>query len=102
MPLYIGASSEAMKQNRMQRKRPIWKYVQAYWIAHADLANRAVKLMKDIKKGELYISALLEDGMFEREIIYPAALFAEMLWDPEREIKALMSDVALRSDVIFA
>lgn len=102
MPLYIGASSEAMKQNRMQRKRPIWKYVQAYWIAHADLANRAVKLMKDIKKGELYISALLEDGMFEREIMYPAALFAEMLWDPEREMKALMSDVALRSDVIFA
>ena len=58
--------------------------------------------MNRLKKGELVVSALVEDGMFEENIMYPVALFAEMLWDTDADIRELMSKVALRSDVCFA
>ena len=101
-PLWIGAGTKAFYQNRTERKRKIWKYLQAYWLIHADKAQKSVHLMANMKDGDLYIRALLEDGMFEQTVFYPAALYAEMLWDADRDIKELMSEVALRSYVEFA
>jgi hypothetical protein len=40
--------------------------------------------------------------MFEENIMYPAAIFSEMLWNADADIKELMSEVALRSYVDFA
>ncbi len=101
-PLYIGVGTKELYRNREARKRKIWKYLQAYWIAYADKAEEMVLLMQEAKDGDLYISALLEDGMFEETVMYPAALYAEMLWDCSQDIKKLLSDVALRSYVEFA
>ena len=47
------------------------------------------------------ITALIEDGMLEKEIMYPAALYAEMLWNPYQELKTMMADVAQRNYVSF-
>ena len=52
--------------------------------------------------GDLYITALVEDGMFEESIMYPVALYAEMLWDTDCDIREMISSVALRSYVEFA
>lgn len=101
-PLYVGVGTKELYQNREMRKRKIWKYLQAYWIAYADKAEEMVRVMQKAKKGGLYISALLEDGMFEKTVMYPAALYAEMLWDCSQDIKTLLSTVALRSCVEFA
>ena len=54
------------------------------------------------KNGELMLTALVEDGMFEENIMYPVALYAEMLWDAEADLDTLMSEVALRAYVEFA
>ena len=48
------------------------------------------------------ITALVEDGMFEENIMYPVALYSEMLWDCGADIKTMMSEVALRNYVTFA
>ena len=48
------------------------------------------------------MSELVEDGMFENDLMYIVALFAEMLWDADADIQKLMSEVALRGDVEFA
>ncbi|MBQ8497957.1 MAG: hypothetical protein IJ489_10965 [Clostridia bacterium] len=101
-PQFIGVSSKEMKKNRIERKRKIWRYLQAFWLTNADKAQEMVQMMKDIKNGDLDISALVEDGMFEENVMYPVALFAEILWDTEKDIKTLMSEVALRSYVEFA
>ena len=34
--------------------------------------------------------------------MYPVALFAEMLWDADGDVKAMMSEVALRNYIDFA
>lgn len=101
-PRYIGISSRWMKNNRIERKKKIWKYFQAFWIANADKALEMVQRMQSRKSGDLYISALVEDGMFEENIMYPVALFAEMLWSTNKDLKDIMSEVALRSYVDFA
>ena len=43
-----------------------------------------------------------EDGMFEENIYFPVALFSEMLWNADGDIKSIINEVALRSYVEFA
>jgi len=44
----------------------------------------------------------VEDGMFEEDIMYPIALYSEMLWNTEGNLAELQATVALRSYVEFA
>lgn len=98
----LGISSKTMKRNRIERKRKIWKYVQAYWLTNAGFAYDMVKLFKDVTKGNTSIYALVEDGMFEENIMYPVALYSEMLWDADADINNIIPSVALRDYVTFA
>ena len=98
----IGVSSEHMKQNRIERKKKIWRYIQAYWLTYAHKAHEMVKEIYALKNGNLCVFALVEDGMFEENIMYPVALYSEMLWDSFVDTEKIMSDVALRSYVSFA
>jgi hypothetical protein len=91
-----------MKQNRIERKRRIWRCIQAGWIKNADKAYEMVQEMCSIKGGELCAFALVEDGMFEENIMYPVALYSEMLWNCHGDVKQLMHEVALRGYVCFA
>ena len=97
-----GVSSEWMKQNRVERKRRIWRYIQSGWLTHADKALETVREMYREKNGDLSIYALVEDGMFEENVMYPVALYAEMLWDCQKDVNTLIKDVALRGYVTFA
>jgi hypothetical protein len=97
-----GVSSEYMKQNRVERKRKIWKYIQSGWLRHSDKAREMVRGMCLLKGGDLNVYALVEDGMFEENIMYPVALYSEMLWDCERDLDQMIQEVANRSYVTFA
>jgi len=100
-PMLIGESSPQMKANRILRKHKIWRYIQAHWLSHADAACEMIRLMQRETAGAGEISALVEDGMLEAEIPYVVALYAEMLWDGETELREMMSAVALREWVTF-
>lgn len=101
-PVEIGISSEWMKKNRIENKNRIWRYIQSYWLTSAPYAHEAVRTFTNAKRGDLYCTALVEDGMFERNIMYPVALYAEMLWEPDGDTAALMNEVGLRGYVSFA
>lgn len=98
----FGVSSKLMKEDRINRKKKTWKYLQAYWLANADKAYEMVKAFYEYKGGELDVTALVEDGMFEESIMFIVALYSEMLWDVNRDLKDMMSEVALRGYVDFA
>jgi hypothetical protein len=61
-----------------------------------------VRIMANHTRGNTTISALVEDGMFEENIYFPVALFSEMLWNADGDIKSIINEVALRSYVEFA
>ncbi len=88
-------------ENRVERKRKIWRYLQAYWIANGDKALEMFRTLQDAKDGDLMITSLIEDGLFEAKIPFPAALYAEMVWDTHGELSEILPRVALRSDVEF-
>lgn len=98
----LGFSSKAKKAELTERKHKIWKYVQAYWLKNASFAYEAIKAMKAEKNGDLCVTALVEDSMFENKIYYPVALYSQMLWDTKEDISDLMCDTALKSYVEFA
>ncbi|MBE5746797.1 MAG: hypothetical protein E7352_01295 [Clostridiales bacterium] len=98
----IGVSSQIMKKDLTAERRGIWKYVQACWIANSDKALEMVQEMRRLKGGNLSVDALVEDGVFEETVMYPVALYAEMLWDTETPLKEMEKRVALRSYVTFA
>ena len=100
-PHCIGVSTDRMKQNRIDRKAPIWKYIQAQWIAYADYAQEMIRIIAEEKHGDLCICSLLEDGMFEEGIPYPAALFARMLWNCNEDIRKTRSLAALPHFTVF-
>lgn len=98
----IGVSSRALKENRIERKRRIWRYIQAAWLANADKAQEAVREICRLKNGDACILALCEDGMFEENIMFPVALYSEMLWNAEGNLKEITKAVAMRGYVDFA
>lgn len=98
----LGVSSPQMHRNRLDRKAPIWHLLQAGWLINADKAYELIRLMAEVTGGDANITALVEDGMFEKKLYYPAALLGEMLWDCSGNLKALIYRVAARSNVEFA
>ena len=40
--------------------------------------------------------------MFEEVLDYPTALYAAMLWDPDRPVEDILAETAARPDVDFA
>lgn len=98
----IGVSSERMKEDRVRRRAQIWRYIQSGWLANADKAYDAVRIIRKTKRGELSVFALVEDGMFEENIMYPVALYSEMLWDCDAELNDIIKNAALRDYVTFA
>ena len=57
--------------------------------------------MCELKKGDLSVFALVEDGLFEENIMYPVALYSEMLWNCRGDVKDLMTSVSFRDYVRY-
>ena len=100
--VFLGTSPDSVQRDKIIERQKVWKYFQAYWLRNGAKALEIIKAMADAKGGDLYITALVEDGMFEKNLMYPVALYSEMLWDCNASFQDLMSEVALRGNVVFA
>ena len=100
--IFPGVSSTHLQNDRIRRKSKIWRYIQAYWLTSAPKAHEMAKALRDFKNGDLFVTALVEDGMFERKIMFPVALYSEMLWNTEDDTSEMINEVALREYVDFA
>ncbi len=97
-PFVLGEASPAAIARRTEEKRPFWKYIQAYWLRNADVAMEIIRMYGP----DDTIASLVEDGMFEKHIWFPVALYAAMLWDNKADIKDLIAKTALIPQVEFA
>lgn len=100
-PHMLGVSTKDTADRRAQRKAEVWRLVQAYWLRNAGHARKMLRLMAHESCGDLCLTALMEDGAFESLLPFPAALWAQMLWDPDQDLQDLLCDTALRPDVHF-
>lgn len=66
---------------------------------NGEYALEVIRLFCKNTHGNAIISDLAEDGLFERRVHLPIALFAEMCFDCESDFKTLLSRVSGRSYV---
>ncbi|MBO4594478.1 MAG: hypothetical protein J5697_02110 [Clostridia bacterium] len=90
--IVLGEKSDSFIDNRLSERRKIWKLRQANWIYNCEKARETVKLITENAK-DVNVQGLIEDGMFEKEIPLPAAIYAETLWDSEKSGKDILNEV---------
>ena len=96
-PSILGMADPKVLKDKLEEKKPMHKKIQADWIKNAPYAH---KLIKDFNEDAM-ITVLAEDGVFENFISYPVALYAQMLWDSDRDITEIMHKTAQMPDVDF-
>lgn len=101
-PYVLGEASDALKENRVLRKQPIWRLLQAYWLKNGDKALEMMRLIQAGTNGNAVVTALIEDGMFEKNIRFPAALMGMMMWERDMDFRDMLCEAALQKHVIFA
>jgi len=81
-----------------------WKHQQAYWMQNAHHLLDTLKVMVENKarEGRISAEALVEHGLWDRHMWFPAALCAECMWDPYQNANELVRKVALVKEVHFA
>ena len=82
--LVMGERSKRFMHLRTEEKNRIWKFRQTYWIRnveHVRLTTQSLLKNKDY----MNVQALVEDGMFETGIPLPVAIYAETLWDAQKD-----------------
>jgi hypothetical protein len=100
-PFVLGEKSEEFIKQRSIIKNKIWKLQQAGWIKNADYLRKTVEEIKN-NGNDTVIEALVEDALFENEIFFPVALFAEMLWDSSAGTQTIIERVSKYPCVNFA
>ena len=97
----LGERTDAFLKQRQSVKNKIWKFVQAEWLRNAEYARKLIELIAKEGK-EPIVQALVEDAMLENEVMFPVALYAEMLWTPELSSSEMSGQVAKYPFVKFA
>ena len=97
----LGERTKQYLQDRQADKNRIWKIIQASWLKNAEYVRETIALMA--REGSCpIVQALVEDAVFENEIAFPVALYAELLWTPETDMDMLIEEVAKYPCVHFA
>ena len=94
----LGEESAYALYDKLKEKEKIWKYIQAYWISNIDYVADIVKMLDP----DTLVGALVEDGLFDIKMWYPVALYSELLWNPFRSTREILSETALIPSVAFA
>ena len=97
----LGERTNTFIHNRLHTKSTLWKKLQSDWLRNAEYARKIIQATADGSE-EVIIQALIEDSLFENKIMFPAALYAEMLWTPNRPVNEMIADVAGYPCIRFA
>ncbi len=98
-PFNVGVSSKFVKKNRIDRKHRSWSWAQTLWVTNGDKVQEMIQLLHKQTGGNMWMTDLVEDGMFEEIIYLPVAIFGELMWDPYIDFKKLYNLVTLRRNV---
>ncbi len=97
-PYIMGEHSKKLIADKLAEKKKYWKYLQAYWLSNAKYVKKIVEGLDE----NTLAAALVEDGVFEENVWFPVALYAEILWNPNRDIETIATETALIPAVTFA
>lgn len=98
-PFVLGVSEEDEIIEKLPLRTESMRFQESFWMRNGEYALEVIRLFCKNTHGNAIISDLAEDGLFERRVHLPIALFAEMCFDCESDFKTLLSRVSGRSYV---
>ena len=93
-PYILGERTDHYIRQRQTKKDRIWKLQQAGWIKNAEYVRHIIEIVAKYGKEDAVVQALVEDAMFENQIAFPVAVYAEMLWTPDRDSIEMIGQVS--------
>ena len=100
-PFNIGVSSRFIKKNRIARKYNSWKWHQTFWVANGKYAQKMISMLAKETNGNMCMTDLVEDSMFDEIIYVPTAILGELMWEPNIDFDYLFKLVSLRKNVEY-
>lgn len=98
-PFILGERSAEFITERLKKRQPIWDRANALWEKNYPFAlNFYREMIKCRPDGISSVVGLIEDGMFEEYIQPSVALFAEMIWNPQRNEHEILQLAEIRSN----
>ncbi len=95
-PYLLGCADEDTMQKKLNIAAPVWRYLQSEWMKNGGIAQKTIS---QFAATPCALYALAEDGVIEKGMPLPVALFAQMLWNPSEDFPELLRSVSLRPDV---
>lgn len=92
-PYVLGERTKHFTESRSDYKSRFWRHLQSDWITGAQYPYELVKTLTELKKGDLSIQILAEDGMFEEKFFFPIVLMAELCWSTEEPLEVILERV---------
>lgn len=100
-PFVLGKSSKKTVDEVYYDRKRAWKYIEAKWLKNAEYVRKTTAQIAKNTHGETDIQLLVEYGAFEKEIFFPVALAAAILWNPNENTDVLIEKTALHPAVKF-
>jgi len=86
----LGERSQNFMDLRLKKNQTSWDKKNALWFAHFQDAIKFYKAILEVNPNGMNVTALVEDGLFERQIQPCVSLFSLILWNPNSEIMDIM------------
>ncbi|MFA7159033.1 MAG: hypothetical protein WC299_06980 [Kiritimatiellia bacterium] len=84
-PFLMGERHRRYISERLAQRQPHWDKVNELWRKNNALAAEFYREMLKLSPKGMIVTALVEDGMFEERVQPSVGLFAETVWNPERD-----------------
>jgi len=81
----MGRRDPAFLAERLAQMQDHWDEKNAVWARNFPLAARFYREIIECGPASTIVTGLIEDGLFEARVQPSVAIFAETLWDPQRE-----------------
>ena len=100
-PFILGQRTNSFIKGRQINKNRIWKLQQASWLKNAECLKQVIEAVAETDR-DCVVQALVEDAMLENQIMLPVALYADMLWDCNRDVYEIVEQVSKYRCVQYA
>jgi len=90
-PFILGERHPEFIQARLRERQPRLDWANRRWPKEC---RHALRLFSEVRRacdGPMTVVGLVEDGLFEEKIQVSVAVLGEMLWDPNREEREILS-----------
>lgn len=84
-PFLLGERNRRYIRTRGEQRQPTWDVQNGLWMANYPAVVRLFREVLAAGPRRVTATALIEDGMLEETIQPAAALFANLLWDPDAD-----------------